>query len=125
VGYANNDGQFAAEVTGSITAGSYHSETRTEETGELKGSGEQHAKLAYSNSERLKEFNSSTLPTQSRQHSRCAFESWRTAGWPPEPNVGRVAHGVPFRVDRLKALGNAQVPRVATAAWEVLIDIDK
>ena len=32
--------------------------------------------------------------------------------WLPEPGVGRVAHGVPARVDRLKALGNAVVPQV-------------
>ena len=32
--------------------------------------------------------------------------------WLPEPGVGRVAHGVPRRVDRLKALGNAVVPQV-------------
>lgn len=32
--------------------------------------------------------------------------------WPSEPNVGRMAHGVPARVDRLKALGNAVVPAI-------------
>jgi len=32
--------------------------------------------------------------------------------WLPEPNVGRVANGVPRRVDRLKALGNAVVPQI-------------
>ena len=38
----------------------------------------------------------------------------RKAGaWPPEPDVGRVAHGVPGRVDRIKALGNAVVPQQA------------
>ena len=37
--------------------------------------------------------------------------------WPAEPGVGRVADGVSFRVDRIKALGNAQVPRVAAAAF--------
>ena len=30
--------------------------------------------------------------------------------WPVEPDVGRVANGVPDRVDRIKALGNAVVP---------------
>jgi len=35
---------------------------------------------------------------------RSSFEQWAT-----EPGVGRVAHGVPHRVDRLKLLGNGQV----------------
>jgi len=33
--------------------------------------------------------------------------------WPAEPDVGRVAHGFPTRVDRLRCLGNAVVPQVA------------
>ena len=33
--------------------------------------------------------------------------------WPTEPNVGRVANGIPKRVDRLRGLGNAIVPQVA------------
>ena len=33
--------------------------------------------------------------------------------WETEPDVGRVANGVPARVDRLKCLGNAVVPQVA------------
>jgi DNA (cytosine-5)-methyltransferase 1 len=32
--------------------------------------------------------------------------------WLVEPDVGRVAHGVPRRVDRLKALGNSVVPQI-------------
>jgi DNA (cytosine-5)-methyltransferase 1 len=30
--------------------------------------------------------------------------------WAVEPNVGRVAHGIPFRMDRLKGIGNSVVP---------------
>lgn len=37
-------------------------------------------------------------------------QSERSMRWPVEPDVGRVAHGVPDRVDRIKALGNAVVP---------------
>ena len=37
--------------------------------------------------------------------------------WASEPCVGRVADGVPNRVDRVKALGNAIVPQVA---YEIL-----
>jgi DNA (cytosine-5)-methyltransferase 1 len=32
--------------------------------------------------------------------------------WLPEPNVGRVAHGVSARVDRLRSLGNSVVPQI-------------
>jgi DNA (cytosine-5)-methyltransferase 1 len=34
------------------------------------------------------------------------------AEWRTEPDVGRVAHGVPSRVDRLGSLGNAVVPQI-------------
>ena len=33
--------------------------------------------------------------------------------WFAEPDVGRVAHGISKRVDRLKGLGNAIVPQLA------------
>jgi DNA (cytosine-5)-methyltransferase 1 len=40
--------------------------------------------------------------------------------WSVEPDLGRVAHGVDARVDRLKAIGNGQVPLCAATAWELL-----
>lgn len=42
--------------------------------------------------------------------------------WATEPRVGRVAHGVPARVEQLKALGNAQVPAVAAAVFRILLE---
>jgi len=43
-----------------------------------------------------------------------------TGWWAVEPRVGRVADGVAARVDRLKAIGNGQVPQVVAAVWRKL-----
>ena len=54
-----------------------------------------------------------------RSHARGIAE--RNGWWDVEPNVGRVAHGVAHRVDRLKSLGNGQVPLTAAVAWSTLV----
>jgi DNA (cytosine-5)-methyltransferase 1 len=46
-----------------------------------------------------------------------ADDSW----WATEPDVGRVAHGVPSRVHRLKGLGNAVVPQVAEYVGQLIV----
>ncbi len=50
------------------------------------------------------------------EHETAERGSW----WRTEPNVGRVAHGVASRVDRLRAIGNGQVPGVVPLAWNLL-----
>ena len=59
--------------------------------------------------------------TRQRKDSRQVFIKPESTGfnggssegwWTTEPNVGRVADGIPHRVDRLKCLGNAVVPQV-------------
>jgi hypothetical protein len=40
--------------------------------------------------------------------------------WGIESPLGRVAHGVAARVDRLRCLGNGQVPAVVRLAWNLL-----
>ena len=42
--------------------------------------------------------------------------------WPTEPDVGRVANGISNRVDRLKSLGNAVVPRVVEQIGRAIIN---
>ena len=44
--------------------------------------------------------------------------------WAVEPDVGRVAHGVPRRVDRLRCLGNAIVPQVAEIIGRAIVQRD-
>ena len=58
-----------------------------------------------------------------RQDAEDVGESPRSSGfgwWSSEPSVGRVVDGCTNRVQRLKALGNGQVPIVARTAWEIL-----
>ena len=45
--------------------------------------------------------------------------------WDAEPGVGRVANGIPHRVDRLKSLGNAIVPQVAYQIFKAIDTLDK
>ena len=45
--------------------------------------------------------------------------------WPVEPRVGRVAHGIPCRVDRLKCLGNAVVPAQFYPIFKAIADIER
>jgi len=61
-------------------------------------------------------------PCAERQGQR---ESWGASigssqWWETEPNVDRVVDGLASRVDRLKAIGNGQVPLCAATAWRIL-----
>lgn len=63
--------------------------------------------------------------TERRKGARRSFglrSSARTGetGWPVEPSVCRVAHGIPNRVDRIKSLGNAIVPQVAEQIFKAI-----
>ena len=51
----------------------------------------------------------------------CRYERIGSSYWETEPAVGRVADGIPNRVDRLKGLGNAIVPQVA---YEIIRHFD-
>lgn len=56
-----------------------------------------------------------TLPRFLAHHGQ---EAWEKGSW--EDAIPRVTHHKASRVDRLKAIGNGQVPAVAALAWEIL-----
>jgi len=57
------------------------------------------------------------LATECASRETACESGW----WLTEPNVGRVAHGVAFRVDRLRCCGNGVVPQQALPAWEEIV----
>jgi DNA (cytosine-5)-methyltransferase 1 len=73
--------------------------------------------VAYSVSTRLQRGAQSgnACGSRAQRNEQSSRRSKLTDGqnWLVEPNVGRVAHGIPRRVDRLKGLGNAIVPQIA------------
>jgi DNA (cytosine-5)-methyltransferase 1 len=44
--------------------------------------------------------------------------------WRTEPDVGRVADGIPARVDRLRGLGNAIIPQIAEWIGKRIIEVN-
>ena len=58
------------------------------------------------------------VPTQSGGEKR-------SNTWQPEPPVGRVANGIPRRVDRLKGLGNAIVPQIAMRIGQTIKAVEE
>ena len=82
--------------------------------------------------EKTREISYSNLPQLKREGKSIGVQSSVTGAWNScfdrqeqdwwdiEPNVGRVADGVAARVDRLKAIGNGQVPLCAATAWRIL-----
>ena len=61
-----------------------------------------------------------------RSKQRQAGSRGNGAGWwRTEPNVGRVANGVPDRSHRLKALGNAIVPQIAELLGHAILQSER
>ena len=76
--------------------------------------------LADPNSERGRSRNSQRQDAKDASQSPRCSQHW---GWHSEPAVGRVANGIPKRVDRLKCLGNAVVPQCAAIVANRVVEI--
>jgi len=79
--------------------------------------------VAYTSDKRLQGHGDKRINDTSIEQKRLPWfgvDGGSSNWWATEPNVGRVAHGVAARVDRLKAIGNGQVPLCAATAWETL-----
>lgn len=61
--------------------------------------------------------------SHSAVHAQSSIEGLDRENWQAEPKLDRVANGVAYGMDRLKAVGNGQVPLCAATAWRILSGI--
>jgi DNA (cytosine-5)-methyltransferase 1 len=104
------------------------SEEQTKETGEhaLGEFIERSSNVFDTTSKRFEEINYEARDFGERETK---WESWTADSinghvWDVEPNVGRVANGVPEGVDRLKCLGNAVVPQQAYPIFKAIAEVE-
>jgi len=82
--------------------------------------------VAHSRSKRCNKGNDGKLETNKTIRStstisiKPSLERYNRENWSTEPDVCRVVNGVADTVDRLKAIGNGQVPLCAATAWRLL-----
>jgi DNA (cytosine-5)-methyltransferase 1 len=101
-----NDGEAQSLAN---TAGERCRETRTDSERRTQWLASGSDALGDSYSQRCANLQRCDASTECKRSGTISHSSW----WNAEPDVGRVAHGIPARVDRLKGLGNAVVPQIA------------
>ena len=84
------------------------------------GDKEQHLQMAYSENGWDVWRNGFMGAFEQEHDSRRSSANGCWKWWEVEPDVGRVVDGLADRVDRLKAIGNGQVPLCAATAWKWL-----
>jgi DNA (cytosine-5)-methyltransferase 1 len=96
---------------------------RAEPGGQSDGPANGGEAVADSSSQRQqKSWNTHDASDCQKDRRREASHAFYVGEWPSEPGLGRMAHGVANRTDRLKAIGNGQVSRVAATAWRLLTE---
>ncbi len=121
VGYSKHNGSLAAKEQRGIDKTSNNDKERESDPIKFKGTSRPRNNETMADTERIRQprqrkfirplykKKNTNEETNRSNNSRKRDPNW----WEFEPDVGRVAHGVSNRVDRLKGLGNAIVPQVA------------
>ena len=94
--------------TGEIQRGNIEGSRRTESSERIQERGTQFDRVCDS------------VPYVQNKREYDSSGEW----WEVEPDVGRVAHGVPARVDRLRGIGNAVVPYQALPIFEAIAEYE-
>jgi DNA (cytosine-5)-methyltransferase 1 len=100
---------------------------RGSESGRGRGDGGNEDDVAHANEQGLERSGAEwSAPERQVAIGHTGPSSARSSAvhWEVEPDVGRVAHGVPRRVDRLRGLGNAVVPQVVEWIGHRIMEVE-
>ena len=129
IGQSDEDVAYTDDTGGRTPRRSDNGERKTFKQGRqeqpLSQSGRQREDVADSTSQRLQrrtEEPVSRVGTLQKQPYGSGQD--RRELWPTEPNVGRVANGVPARSYRIKALGNAVVPQIPEIIGRIIMEVE-
>jgi DNA (cytosine-5)-methyltransferase 1 len=136
VAYTNDNGRNSAQNTQSYPSGNDRGQAGANIAVELTRSSDMGEDVRRSSPETVAD-SSSIRPSGSWQPIQPQYPAAVVNGqavesqhgrvsplWAAEPDVGRVAHGVPKRVDRLKQLGNAVVPQIPELIGRAILAYD-
>jgi DNA (cytosine-5)-methyltransferase 1 len=136
LGYPNNYGSYGAKNRQSSASGNHRITPRSKELvkftrSSCEGPGDVLADTSstrLSRGKRIRDYLEEALrrwsATPRSTTERCPISGRPTYSWHVEPAVGRVADGVPGRVDRLKQLGNAVVPQIPELIGRAILDYE-
>jgi len=129
---ANTEGKYNSEQEGKIKSRGKiiegrETEIRSESTGrsntlaDTKSSQRNGNEINREHSETETQEELGVRSSISRTQGGSPWEGW----WDIEPDVGRVAHGIPVRAHRLKGLGNSLVPTIPFYIGTVILEVMK
>jgi DNA (cytosine-5)-methyltransferase 1 len=115
VGYSEHNGSSTPEIARGVAETGQRSSQGQIEAEQSARAGKPRGDEDVANTERDGYvWGNGQLETTTQQNNAGRGEkNGRWERWEAEPCVGRVANGIPNRVDRLKGLGNAIVPQIA------------
>ena len=113
VAYSHNSGSGASERSSHKDGQKVEQEWKIEPFFGSSGCGEDVANTTSLGSSGQREFEQPKHPTQIVSRETIKPEHGSVSDfWKTEPQLGRVADGIPNRLDRLKQLGNSLVPQI-------------
>jgi DNA (cytosine-5)-methyltransferase 1 len=121
VGHTEHDGSSAPKVRRGASSSSYNDEEKQDTSGQSEGASKRKNDEDVADTDSTLSEGNERAKRSEQERANNSQLSW----WATEPDICRVAHGIPRRVDRLRCLGNAIVPQIATQIGNAILEAEK